>query len=150
MPIHRLRHILTNTLSLMLGLAIAATPVLAEPPPGKGNKGGGHGKKGQDSEEVTASITLTTAGISVSAARSIAIDSGYRQGSYKPLPPGIRKNLARGKPLPPGIAKKMAPPNMISQLPRHPGYEWQVCGTDLVLIAIGTAIVADVLSDVFN
>lgn len=138
------------SVSITLLASLMSAPSLADPPPGKGNKGGGHGKKGQDSEEVSASITLTTAGITVSAARGIALDTGYRPGSYKPLPPGIRKNLARGKPLPPGIAKKMAPSNMISQLPRHPGYEWQVCGTDLVLIAIGTAIVADVLSDVFK
>ncbi len=94
--------------------------------------------------------SLTTAGITAAVARQYALDSGIKTGGYKPLPPGIQKNLARGKPLPPGIAKKSAPSGMISQLPRHPGYEWQMAGVDLVLVQAGTAIVADVLKDVFR
>ncbi|UDF36379.1 UNVERIFIED_ORG: anti-virulence regulator CigR family protein [Shinella sp. XGS7] len=81
-------------------------------------------------------------------ARSLAVQGGFT--GYKPLPPGIRKNLARGKPLPPGIAKKAAPPALLRQLPQRPGYEWQVCGTDLVLVAVGTLIVAEVLKSVFD
>lgn len=143
----------TRILIGLLAFSTALGPALADPPPGKGNK---HGNKGQgnppagDEAEVGVSVSLTSAGISVSAARDIAIDAGYQQGSYSQLPPGIRKNLGRGKPLPPGIAKKMPAPAMVARLPKHPGYEWQVCGTDLVLVAIGTAIVADVLSDVFR
>lgn len=69
---------------------------------------------------------------------------------HKPLPPGIQKDLARGKPLPPGIARRAALSAMLGRLPRHAGYEWQLAGTDLVLVQIGTAIVADVLKDVFR
>ena len=94
--------------------------------------------------------SLVTAGITAAIARQYALDSGVKSGSYKPLPPGIQKNLARGKPLPPGIAKKHAPSSMLGRLPQHPGYEWQMAGTDLVLVQIGTAIVADVLKDVFR
>lgn len=65
-------------------------------------------------------------------------------------PPGIRKNLARGKPLPPGIAKKMVPGPMLARLPAYPGYEWRIAGSDLVLVAIATAVVADVLLNVFD
>jgi Ni/Co efflux regulator RcnB len=32
----------------------------------------------------------------------------------------------------------------------HPGYEWRVAGSDLILVAIATAVVADVLTGVFN
>jgi len=35
-------------------------------------------------------------------------------------------------------------------LPQRPGYEWQVCGTDLVLVAVSTLIVAEVLRSVFD
>ncbi len=66
------------------------------------------------------------------------------------LPPGIRKNLARSKPLPPGIAKRYAPAAMLSRLPAHRGHEWCVAGTDLMLVAIGTAVVVDILLDVFG
>ncbi|HET7687314.1 MAG TPA: anti-virulence regulator CigR family protein, partial [Candidatus Macondimonas sp.] len=65
-------------------------------------------------------------------------------------PPGIRRNLARGKPLPPGIARQAVPGPVLRGLPHHEGYEWLVCGTDLVLVAIAGAIMADVIFDVFD
>src|SRR3546814_12654007 len=64
---------------------------------------------------------------------------------FRSLPPGIRKNLARGKPLPPGIQKKIVPGSLLSRLPRYSGYEWRVAGSDLILVAVATAVVADVL-----
>jgi Ni/Co efflux regulator RcnB len=39
---------------------------------------------------------------------------------------------------------------LLRSLPHHDGYEWLVCGTDLVLIAIASAIVADVIFDAFE
>jgi len=39
---------------------------------------------------------------------------------------------------------------MLGQLPYHPGYEWRIAGSDLILVAIGTAIVADILRNVFR
>jgi hypothetical protein len=140
-----MRRILISTL-----VAVCATaPVLADPPEGKGK--GRHGKHQEPQESSTTSaVLLATAGISASVARQYALDSGVKMGGYKPLPPGIQKNLARGKPLPPGIAKKAAPSAMLGRLPRHAGYEWQLAGTDLILVQAGTAIVADVLKDVFR
>lgn len=134
-------------LCVAMVLGLASTAVLANPPEGKGkNK-----HKGEEAHTKEASATsLVTAGITASVARQYALDSGIRTGSGKPLPPGIQKNLARGKPLPPGIAKKQAPSSMIGRLPQHPGYEWQMAGTDLVLVQAGTSIVADVLKDVFR
>ncbi|XZG70128.1 anti-virulence regulator CigR family protein [Chitinibacteraceae bacterium HSL-7] len=129
-----------RTALLLTTLALIASPLLHAKP-----HGGGHGK--HDSADSSATV-LVRAGITVTAARSIASD--LKLTGYDSLPPGIRKNLARGKPLPPGIAKKMAPQPLISRLPVHVGYEWKICGSDLVLVALGTAIVADVLSDVFR
>lgn len=80
--------------------------------------------------------------------RGIAVST--HQTGYKALPPGIAKNLARGKPLPPGIAKKALPASMIRELPTYPDYEWQRCGTDLVLVQIATQVVAEVLANVFR
>ena len=140
-----MRRILISTLVV----ALATAPVLADPPEGKGK--GRHGKHQESQEPSTNSAaSLVTAGISAAVARQYAIDSGVKMGGYKPLPPGIQKNLARGKPLPPGIAKKAAPSAMLGRLPRHAGYEWQLAGTDLILVQAGTAIVADVLKDVFR
>lgn len=91
---------------------------------------------------------LLYAGITAALARDYAHDYGL--SGYSSLPPGIRKNLARGKPLPPGIAKKMVPGSMLGRLPRYDGYEWRIAGTDLVLISLATAVVADILYDVFD
>lgn len=91
---------------------------------------------------------LVYAGITAAVARDYALDFGL--GGYSTLPPGIRKNLARGKPIPPGIAKKMVPGSLLARLPSYPGYEWRVAGTDLILVAVATAVVADILYDVFD
>ena len=109
----------------------------------------GHGKnKDNRDSSGSVSVTLSTAGISISTARGYAVQAGAT--GYGSLPPGIRKNLARGKPMPPGIAKKMVPGAMLARLPVHPGYEWRVAGSDLILVAIATSVVADVLSGVFD
>jgi Ni/Co efflux regulator RcnB len=39
---------------------------------------------------------------------------------------------------------------MLARLPAYPGYEWRIAGSDLVLVAIATAVVADVLLNVFD
>ena len=70
-------------------------------------------------------------------------------GQAQALPPGIRKNLARGKPLPPGIAKKLDP-SFARQLPYYQGYEWQQVGSDAALINVTTGIVREILSDVLR
>jgi len=74
----------------------------------------------------------------------------YRLGGQAALPPGIRKNLARGKPLPPGIAKRNLPTPYLSRLPAYDGYDWTMAGRDLVLVQAATGVVADVLADVFD
>ncbi|MDX1390390.1 MAG: anti-virulence regulator CigR family protein [Acidobacteriota bacterium] len=66
------------------------------------------------------------------------------------LPPGIRRNLARGKPLPPGIAKKAAPPALVSTLSIPTGYEIVEVGLDVFLVEAATAIVHDILMDVIR
>src|SRR3546814_10843108 len=67
---------------------------------------------------------LVYAGITAALAHGYALDYGLT--GYSALPPGIRKNLARGKPLPPGIQKKIVPGSLLSRLPRYSGYEWRV------------------------
>jgi hypothetical protein len=66
------------------------------------------------------------------------------------LPPGIAKNLARGKPLPPGIARSRVGGPLLGRLPRVDGHEWWQVGRDLVLVAIGTLVVREILRDVLD
>jgi Ni/Co efflux regulator RcnB len=42
------------------------------------------------------------------------------------------------------------PNSFINQLPHHDGYEWRQVGNDLLLVAIGSLIIADVLEHVFD
>ena len=81
----------------------------------------------------------------------LGILSGHRSywSSGPALPPGIQKNLARGKPLPPGIAKKLDG-RLLGQLPRYDGYEWMQAGADLILVAVATGIIYEVLNGAFD
>ena len=138
------------------GLAAAQPPHANNPdkgagPPAKVERGDGvsgreHRQGNRD--DVEDAVSLIVAGIAAAEARELARTHGIRGG--KPLPPGIRKNLARGKPLPPGIAMQSIPPGMLSQLPHYDGYEWRRYGTDLVLVSLASAVIADVLVDVFD
>ena len=104
--------------------------------------------KNKGNKQGDATDILISAGISLLEARLFA-ESSQAIG-YSPLPPGIQKNLLRGKPLPPGIAKKMIPGGMLAKLPNHPGYDWRVAGTDLILVHAATHVIADILRDVFK
>jgi hypothetical protein len=66
------------------------------------------------------------------------------------LPPGIRKKLARGKPLPPGIAKRFLPGELEGRLPPRAGIERRVVGADVVLVAVATGVILDILFDVIK
>ncbi|MBU1403869.1 MAG: RcnB family protein [Proteobacteria bacterium] len=139
-------HLLRLFLALFVATQLAGAPAMAAPPEGKGKPG--KTQKHDKGESTSDSSVLITAAITIEQARRLAISNNYT--GYGALPPGIRKNLGRGKPLPPGIAKKAVPTPLLAQLPHHPGYEWQVCGSDLVLVAVATAIIADVLTGVFD
>jgi len=55
----------------------------------------------------------------------------------------------RGKPLPPGIAKKLDG-RLLGQLPRYDGYEWMQAGVDLILVAVATGVIYEVLNGAFD
>jgi hypothetical protein len=132
-----------------LVLAGAAPPLSANPP--AGNDPPGKSAKQASPQHQDGGSTVDgwiSAGISIGDARLLA--GQYGLGGGTPLPPGIRKNLARGKPLPPGIAMQQMPAGFIQHLPQHPGYEWQRAGTDLVLVVQGGLVVHDVLEGVFD
>ena len=74
----------------------------------------------------------------------------HRPEDVKPIPPGIRKNLARGKPMPRGIAKQVLPPGLLETLPEREGYQVVRVGWDVVLVEVATGIIHDVLTDVIR
>ena len=106
-------------------------------PGGGGNKGGGYNGDYRGDRY---------RGPSIDRGNVLGILHGYRD-YWSPgpaLPPGIQKNLARGKPLPPGIAKKLDG-RLLGHLPHYDGYEWMQAGADLLLVAVATGIIYEVL-----
>ena len=145
-----------------LCLILSAGVALAGPPEGKGKggkprvehhtekgahqggSGGGSGDGGHLQGVVETGVTLgVVEGL-------LGRDLAPLQVDAQPLPPGIRKNLARGKPLPPGLAKKQVAPELTERLPHYDGYEWVRVGTDLVLVGIVSGVVSDLVRDVFR
>ncbi|MDR9754287.1 anti-virulence regulator CigR family protein [Pseudomonas sp. SZMC_28357] len=142
-----------------LALAMGSVTALADPGNGNG-KGQGNGKGGPQNSQAHGNQGGKGKGSSADNwDRSPVIDrggvlgvlNGYRN-YWTPgpsLPPGIQKNLARGKPLPPGIAKKLDG-RLVGRLPHYEGYEWQQVGTDLILVALATGIIYEVLNGAFD
>lgn len=108
----------------------------------------GKGPKGSGGPNVAVPGEMRRGGIQAAEARRLA--KQYKFGGYKPLPPGIRKNLMRGKPLPPGIARTRLPAGYLAALPVYQGYEWRGYGSDLVLVAVASNLIADVIMDVLK
>jgi hypothetical protein len=120
---------------------------------GKGNPQNmqGHGNQKGNSSKGNNGGGDWSHGPSIDRGNVLGIVGGYRD-YWSPgpaLPPGIQKNLARGKPLPPGIAKKLDG-RLIGQLPHYDGYEWQQAGTDLILVALATGLIYEVLNGAFD
>lgn len=134
----------------LAAFAVISAPVAADPPHGKGKpeKAEKHHGKKQHQYQNQSGNALVVVNLSRAEARRIALQ--YHTVGYVSLPPGIRKNLARGKPLPPGLAKRAVPANVLGQLPRYEGYEWQTAGSDLILVSLATAVIAEVLTGVFD
>lgn len=154
-------------LATALALALAA-PAAAknDKAPGKGSgkpaqagqstspgaKSKGRSQDTSDGVAAAAAAGAVLAGVLLSDAERTTI-TRYFQTHPQPataLPPGIAKNLARGKPLPPGIAKRAAPTDLTRRLSIPNGYRLETVGTDVVLIELGTRIVADILKDVLR
>ena len=103
-------------------------------------------KENRGQRAVSAEVTFS---IDVDMENSIrAFYEDSPESGVEALPPGIRRNLARGKPLPPGIAKRSAPPELVSSLPLPQGYELVEVGLDVFLVEVATTIVHDILMDV--
>ncbi|WP_223520325.1 anti-virulence regulator CigR family protein [Pseudomonas sp. GL-B-19] len=140
-----------------LALFCGSTTAIADPGNGKGQgngKGNPHNSEAQGNQGGKGKHSSDSDwdnGPSINHASVLGIVNGYRD-YWSPgpaLPPGIQKNLARGKPLPPGIAKKLDG-RLVGTLPHYDGYEWQQAGTDLILVALATGLIYEVLNGAFD
>jgi Ni/Co efflux regulator RcnB len=135
-----------------LALVSGSATALADPGNGQGNNKANHGGQGnQGNKNKGSGGGDWSHGPSINRSSVLEI-IGASTGYWSPgpaLPPGIQKNLARGKPLPPGIAKKLDG-RLVGRLPHYDGYEWQQVGTDLILVALATGLVYEILNGVFD
>ena len=146
-----------NAVSKILACSIIATVLNISPALAKNSdnqrKNNGQGNSQGNSQKGNSKHNnnqheMYYAGISHKDAKRYA--KQYKFYGYKPLPPGIRKNMARGKPIPPGLAYNRLPAPYIATLPYYKGYEWRGYGSDLVLVSIVSNVIADVIIDALN
>ena len=70
-------------------------------------------------------------------------------GGLSAMPPGIERNFKRGMSLPPGIAKQVLPAALRSTLPPAPtGRERIIVAGKILLVAIATHVIVDVITDI--
>ena len=83
---------------------------------------------------------------------SYLINTGLRQQIFtqvNSLPPGIKKNLARGKGLPPGIAKKvLLPATVVNHVSLPANTNIIVVGSNVVVIDPIRNIILDIISNI--
>ena len=136
--------------TLLTAAAACTIPAAAEAQ-GRGN---GRGRANPEPDvRVEAEVVVPVPEISLSVELRTQIREFYAAqpaSNVDALPPGIRRNLARGKPLPPGIAKKMAPPELASRVRLREGYALVEVGLDVFLVEVATNVVHDVLMDVIR
>ena len=136
-------------IALILGVFLFSTALQAGSNKGKSGKPNSQQEADKNDFDVDWDLSvMVSAGISIGDARVLA--SRHEITGGKPLPPGIRKNLARGKPLPPGIQKNRMSGSFVNDLPHHEGYEWHQAGTDLVLVVSGSLVISDILKGMFD
>lgn len=104
--------------------------------PGQGNQQANHGNQGgnrppQDFGPVRQTISQNRGSF----------------GRGNPLPANI--HVERGRPLPRGYGRPLDA-GALRHLPHYDGYQWRRLGSDVVLVAIGTGLVYEILDNVLN
>ncbi|WP_043311576.1 anti-virulence regulator CigR family protein [Pseudomonas sp. ML96] len=130
----------------ILSLALAGLLILPAHSLSAAPKHDKHDKHGGD-PDVT--VDLRGPSIDIGRVRVVLGENRNLIGPADSLPPGIRKNLARGKPLPPGIAKRFDN-RLLGQLPHYDGYEWRQVGTDVVLVALASGLIYEIIDNVLD
>ena len=137
--------IVPAALALGIALGIAAAPVFAEKPEWAGEgKGKGKQKKKHFDNDKRAHV------------RSYYADE-FRSGHCPPglakkrngcMPPGQAKKWRVGRPLPGDVVVYDVPPALVIKIGVPPaGYKYVRVASDILMIAVGTKIVADAITD---
>lgn len=128
-------------LTIVLVAVLTATTALA-----RQNDKGPRGPKGRESQGVE--VVVRAGGVNVTVQQTIRAYYADKPKKARGLPPGVARKYARGKRLPPGIAKQALPPDLERRLPVQAGHQYIVVDSDVLLIAVSTGIVVDILMDI--
>lgn len=128
-------------LAIVVVAVLTATAALA-----RQNDKGPKGPKGRDNQGVE--VVVRAGGVNVTVQQTIRAYYADKPKKARGLPPGVARKYARGKRLPPGIAKQALPPDLERRLPVQAGYQYVAVDSDVLLIAVSTGIVVDILIDI--
>ena len=131
-----------RVIALVLVAALAATTAVA-----RENDRGGPKVRGAREARST-EVVVRAGGVNLTVQQTIRTYYADKPKKARGLPPGQARKYARGKRLPPGIAKQALPPDLERRLQVQPGYQYVAVDSDVLLIAVSTGIVVDILMDV--
>lgn len=152
--------VLGQAAALAVALSLAVAPALADKPSwagggkpeSRGNQGGKSGGQGERSQ---------SAGGYFGDRQQVVVRDYYaeefRGGKCPPglakknngcMPPGQMKKWHKGRPLPRDLVYYDLPPRLVVQLGAPPaGHKYVRVATDILLIAVGTSMVVDAITD---
>jgi len=154
-----------RAMSVFIAASLLAAPAFADKPEGKG-KGKGKGENHRESVEYRGDLRRDEGHASGPRVyftdrhrvlvREYHVDE-HRRGFCPPglakknngcLPPGQAKKWAVGRPLPREVIYYDLPPRLVVELGTPPaGYRYVRVAADILLIAVGTAMVVDAITD---
>ena len=145
--------------AVSIALLLAVPPVYAEKPEWAAGKGKGHSKASRNSQgnQNEANRKQYFKDEQREHVRAY-YDDEYRGGKKCPpglrkkqngcMPPGQAKKWRYGQPIPAGVAVYEVPPPLVVKIGLPPpGHEYVRVASDILLIAIGSKMVVDAISD---
>jgi Ni/Co efflux regulator RcnB len=130
-----------------IALGLAAAPVLAEKPEWAG-EGKGHGKGNQTKKHFDDDKRAEVRSYYEDEARGGHCPPGLAKKHNGCMPPGQAKKWRVGRPLPQDVVTYAVPRALVVKIGVPPaGYKYVRVAADILLIAVGSRIVADAITD---
>jgi Ni/Co efflux regulator RcnB len=141
--------IIQAALALGAALVLGSAPALAEKPDWAGEKGKGHGKgKHKDVKHFDNDRRGYVRTYYEEEFRGGRCPPGLAKKHNGCMPPGQAKKWRMGQPLPRDVVVYDVPPALVVRLGTPPaGYRYVRCASDILLIAVGSRMVADAIID---
>lgn len=141
------RRIAPAAVALGIALGLGAAPVLAEKPEWAGaGKGSGKGK--QKTKHLNDERRAHIRSFYEEEFRGGHCPPGLAKKRNGCMPPGQAKKWRMGSPLPRDVVFYDVPPALVVRIGVPPaGYKYVRVASDILLIAVGTRMVADAISD---